>query len=486
MKHEAMIERPGQKVHPYSYRGETIRRRQVREEEGFPYLGGPKELELPQTQDWTFLRSKVPLHDWTTAPQVAPSPTFLGGRGHGLEDDSRTSRMTLPMMREELQHRLCSDWPGLRVVVSCTPQDLIQVAFDLNTADSERALLGYMNVLAKEADFLCTRGLRKVSQLWGVRRLVEELGQGAQNVNEWLLFLLTPKWVRMRPTDAYYTVHPRSSGSVFKMSAVGLSVMTSRDSDTVNEVRVRPSPGSVTRADKLDLLLLEKAASSLSTENSRQECPLQPGQGALPILKKETDPQTCVSLLELFPQALSLNAQHAVCELVATSAQLSGHRRPEQRADTEVSSAPEQERQATGALRDAAVQHEDVTGVDDADTVTPKQFSEVEEEVASELAEEQCARQHMSHYTKHLHCSPQSGETRSFLVSGEGLELETSFNETSGAKKKKMSPETKKIGYKGWCYQKYLEMRKHRTSWLKLPRRARVAVPHILRRFFFC
>lgn len=288
MKHEAMIERPGQKVHPYSYRGETIRRRQVREEEGFPYLGGPKELELPQTQDWTFLRSKVPLHDWTTAPQVAPSPTFLGGRGHGLEDDSRTSRMTLPMMREELQHRLCSDWPGLRVVVSCTPQDLIQVAFDLNTADSERALLGYMNVLAKEADFLCTRGLRKVSQLWGVRRLVDELGQGAQqNVNEWLLFLLTPKWVRMRPTDAYYTVHPRSSGSVFKMSAVGLSVMTSRDSDTVNEVRVRPSPGSVTRADKLDLLLLEKAASSLSTENSRQECPLQPGQGALPSLKKK-------------------------------------------------------------------------------------------------------------------------------------------------------------------------------------------------------
>lgn len=26
----------------------------------------------------------------------------------------------------------------------------------------------------------------------------------------WMFFLLAPKWVKMRPTDAYYTVHPRS------------------------------------------------------------------------------------------------------------------------------------------------------------------------------------------------------------------------------------------------------------------------------------
>jgi len=108
------------------------------------------------------------------------------------------------------------------------------------------------------------------------------------------------------------------------------------------------------------------------------------------------------SLRSELQQALSLNAQHAVGERVATSAQLSGHRRPEQRADTEVSSAPEQERQATGALRDAAVQHEDVTGVDDADTVTPKQFSEVEEEVASELAEELAAVKQLATYREQV------------------------------------------------------------------------------------
>merc|ERR1712107_88519 len=106
------------------------------------------------------------------------------------------------------------------------------------------------------------------------------------------------------------------------------------------------------------------------------------------------------SLRSELQQALSLNAQHAVGERVATSAQLSGHRRPEQRADTEVSSAPEQERQATGALRDAAVQHEDVTGVDDADTVTPKQFSE--EEVASELAEELAAVKQLATYREQV------------------------------------------------------------------------------------
>merc|ERR1711935_965149 len=56
----------------------------------------------------------------------------------------------------------------------------------------------------------------------------ESVFEGEENPeNTWIFFLLTPKWVRMRPTDAYYTVHPRAQGSQFRMSTAGSSVLLS-------------------------------------------------------------------------------------------------------------------------------------------------------------------------------------------------------------------------------------------------------------------
>merc|ERR1712087_336545 len=55
-----------------------------------------------------------------------------------------------------------------------------------------------------------------------------EMGDETQNAEHtWIFFLMMPKWVRMRPTDAYYTVHPRSQGSAFRMSTAGSSVLLS-------------------------------------------------------------------------------------------------------------------------------------------------------------------------------------------------------------------------------------------------------------------
>merc|ERR1719316_2313184 len=52
--------------------------------------------------------------------------------------------------------------------------------------------------------------------------------EGEENPeNTWIFFLLSPKWVRMRPTDAHYTVHPRAQGSQFRMSTAGSSVLLS-------------------------------------------------------------------------------------------------------------------------------------------------------------------------------------------------------------------------------------------------------------------
>merc|ERR1719181_1628072 len=50
----------------------------------------------------------------------------------------------------------------------------------------------------------------------------------------WTFFLMMPKWVKMRPTDAYYTVHPRSQGSAFRMSTAGSSVLLSLGSSVLD------------------------------------------------------------------------------------------------------------------------------------------------------------------------------------------------------------------------------------------------------------
>merc|ERR1712166_1322622 len=54
--------------------------------------------------------------------------------------------------------------------------------------------------------------------------------------NTWFFFLLAPKWVRMRSTDAHYTVHPRAQGSQFRMSTAGSSVLLSLGSSMFDPV----------------------------------------------------------------------------------------------------------------------------------------------------------------------------------------------------------------------------------------------------------
>merc|ERR1719375_2270199 len=103
-------------------------------------------------------------------PQPISDASFLAGKGHGLDDDSRMSRMTLPTMVQRLQARLDADWEDTTVVVSATDQDLVQVAFHMASVDCERGIFAYMNVLSKDIELLGQLGLRKVSQLWGLKR----------------------------------------------------------------------------------------------------------------------------------------------------------------------------------------------------------------------------------------------------------------------------------------------------------------------------
>jgi hypothetical protein len=218
------------------------------DKEPFPYLGGRKDDEVNSSTNW--LRSTTTTAMSSTAGARSPladSASFLTGKGRGLGEDSRCSRETLPMMVQRLQTRLSADWDDATVVVNATDQDLIQVAFLLETVDSERGVLAYMGILAKDGV-----GLRKVSQLWAVRKAFTIEGEAEDDnilrsispptTHDWLFFLMAPKWVRMRPTDAYYTVHPRSEGSAFRMSTAGSSVLLSLGSsflDPTNEANNR-------------------------------------------------------------------------------------------------------------------------------------------------------------------------------------------------------------------------------------------------------
>merc|ERR1719265_2111282 len=184
LKHETMIKDP-------------------RNKDAYPYLGGDKDAELDPSKNF-FRNSAFSGWDWSgDVSRLNVEQSFLAGRGSGLEEGSRMSRMSLPVIVQRLQKRLDEDWEGTTVVVSATEQDLIQIAFHMATVDSERGVLAYMNVLSKDVDLLGSLALRKVSQLWGMRRdfsteisgRERQLDQEEHSLDHvWTFFLMMPKW----------------------------------------------------------------------------------------------------------------------------------------------------------------------------------------------------------------------------------------------------------------------------------------------------
>merc|ERR1719506_3290997 len=92
LKHETMIKDP-------------------RNKDAYPYLGGDKDLELDPSKP-IFRNSAFSGWDWShdVSRQQGNLPSFLAGKGSGLEDQSRSSRMTLPLVIQRLQTRFDEDW----------------------------------------------------------------------------------------------------------------------------------------------------------------------------------------------------------------------------------------------------------------------------------------------------------------------------------------------------------------------------------------
>merc|ERR1712190_497979 len=132
--------------------------------EQYPRLEGDADSAMPvATQhDHTYLRKTLDLRQWdatdgkelpyTSSSGLPISGGFSAGKGSGLEDNSSSSRMTLPTIVTRLQTRLNRDWDDSVVLVTVTDQDLVQVAFQMGSVDSERGVLAYMHVLSKDVD----------------------------------------------------------------------------------------------------------------------------------------------------------------------------------------------------------------------------------------------------------------------------------------------------------------------------------------------
>lgn len=220
-----------------------------RKKETLPYLGVERSVDKEASS------SKEP-------SVLIQQPSFRAGRGAGLNDDGKFSRVGVqPQIVHKLQDKLNEDWDDVTVLISVTEQDMVQIAFEMKSVDSERGVMAYMNILSKDCELVNALGLRKVSQLWGVQRTfpsallndstpdkVED--SSMQDDSTWMFFLMCPKWVKMRGTDAYYTRHPRSHGSQFRMSQAGSSVLLSMGNSIEEQSRAENSISSTDKRYK--------------------------------------------------------------------------------------------------------------------------------------------------------------------------------------------------------------------------------------------
>ena len=64
---------------------------------------------------------------------------------------------------DHLKRMLLSDWNDVNFVIGTNPEDLIEVKFDIETADAAHGLQSYMNTLMNTNELIAVYNLRKVT-----------------------------------------------------------------------------------------------------------------------------------------------------------------------------------------------------------------------------------------------------------------------------------------------------------------------------------
>ena len=67
---------------------------------------------------------------------------------------------------DHLKKLLLSDWNDVNFVIGTNPQDMIEVKFEIDSADTAHGLNAYMNTLMNSNEVIANYNLRKVTQYW--------------------------------------------------------------------------------------------------------------------------------------------------------------------------------------------------------------------------------------------------------------------------------------------------------------------------------
>jgi hypothetical protein len=132
------------------------------------------------------------------------------------------TRRLLPEIVAALHKQLARDWTDSNFAVLATEDDMLAVRFELQSLDSARAVLAYMNTLARAPDGLCARySLHCESTDWN-----RAPGDG------FLYYMWRPSWVRPVSSTTTAAYAERSGTSVDSCGSSAVDDKTLKASST--------------------------------------------------------------------------------------------------------------------------------------------------------------------------------------------------------------------------------------------------------------
>jgi hypothetical protein len=150
----------------------------------YPYMSEPFEAAQEQ-----MMRAK-----WLEDSKVLHGPFVPSGNDKAL---NLPTRKLLPQIVEEIHQVLSDDWIDYEFSVLATEEDTLVARFKLDSIESEKGLVAYMNILARSNAVIEKYKLRRIVEDWNTKP-----GDG------FLHFTFQPPWVHGRPTDTFFTLHP--------------------------------------------------------------------------------------------------------------------------------------------------------------------------------------------------------------------------------------------------------------------------------------
>jgi len=98
---------------------------------------------------------------------------------------------------QQVQKIVCEDWEDVEVAIYINEDEQWVIRFPLEGIDSDAGLVAYMNVFVRTNKIIEKYKLVKVVEHWNVRP-----GDGH------VYFTLRPPWVKVRPVEGFYVLHP--------------------------------------------------------------------------------------------------------------------------------------------------------------------------------------------------------------------------------------------------------------------------------------